>query len=389
MNKEVVAISLQESMFVYRLLAKLRIFNSPNRLNLLHAWIFSLSLWTLCFFLAFLDGSLLPEKHKLSMSMLEDIVIYAICILGFPLLLYGMSRFQGDLYILSRWLQETGPVDDHEGVKNEIHRINRQLGNKIIDIVALVSAVFGTLLWACGELCNTIPSWHGWISRGSFQIPSLGFFGAFFVTMIYAYLIYSVLIRAIIYMVFVYKLPQFGVNINVMHPDKCGGLSILSWPQVSLGLILANVGIIIVSIIINNTVWLGESIFRNDHATMLCLYAVSCPILFFIPITSFTPYAYNELAQFKIWVNDVSNYLLTNIEDKITYNNDINKLNEASMIVQILDKLESSVMMRLIPFDMKSLRNFMGIVFVPLMALIIPHAPQTIQIILNYLTNKL
>ncbi len=366
-------INFLKSSILYPVLEKAGIYRPDESPNIGRISLFAFLLWAACFIAAMIEGSLFRDPNDLKVSMLTDLAIHITCFLCFPLALIWASLFQKELDRLSSWLFEGDVIGDRAVVSLEIKKINCLLENKIFDRFLIAVIFISTLVFVGYDLTGDARTWHGWVQIGSFHRPTFGFLFAMTVTATYGITIGTFAIRGILYMVMMHRLSTHEINVDMMHPDNCGGLSNLNFPQVTLGIFIMSVGVWIVGAIMNNTLLYGLPLVRPDHLFFIVSYAVLSPTAFFLPVLFFTPHSYRAMREFKAWSNVVSRKIIRRIEANANAYAD-GKVLEGTpddAAVAFLEYLKSTNKMRLIPLDLVSLKRFLGIVVSPLLLLLV------------------
>jgi hypothetical protein len=322
----------------------------------------------LSFILTFVDGTFFnPSMHADLMHDYGDIVLY---LFGFPVTVLIIAWYSQKLPIALDTLKENGIVvisDDEWEIY--IQTANKIFSKKLLTLLPYIIASLITifLIWSY-VLPGTHTYWY------SLQAGHKLYFAAVAMIPVYymAFFSFSSAILLIVktYIVLKELFNNHKIEVQVLHPDNCGGLSSLGALSKTLNLWIFFIGVIAATNIYMNIRLFGGSLLSTFEIAIMISYIISAYIVFFMPLHA----TYKSMKKAKFDSLQRLNKHFINIDLKIK-----NELDSKGQLdngdiesIENINKLyELAIKMPIYPYDIKTVTSFLGSIFVPVLLFVL------------------
>lgn len=145
-------------------------------------------------------------------------------------------------------------------------------------VITIIVTYFGFLKTFLG-----LDTWHTRVVEGDGRILSVGgTLYTIFIFALYIYLFANLLYRGIVTTILVYRMfKNFTMNIEFLHPDKCGGLKIIGDLANTFNFAVFIGGLNVVSLLFTHTEIIGIPSPHYTNMIPLVAYIVLAPMMFF------------------------------------------------------------------------------------------------------------
>ena len=290
--------------------------------------------------------------------------------LGYPLVIVLMhTYFNSFTNNISDLLESEVFSLSSEKKQQIIKQINRGFESKVIEIASIAFAVAICVLGLMSYILSGDLTWN---NNGAFM--SISFAGIMIVPVVFFlyYFAASVLFRVFKVYSTVKILFNNDINIQPLHPDKCGGLSKLGAISKSLNVSIVILGIICVSGIYTSINYQKLPLLHIVHIIIVLLYTFVALVAFFIPLRP----AMTKMRQSKSTIlKDINrgfDILNTKILNKFSKNEEVSdeefeRLNKYIEFYNLADK------MPVYPYDLRTVKSFITSFMIPIAMFILEY----------------
>jgi hypothetical protein len=320
------------------------------------------------FFLTILDGTFInPLMHADLVHDYGDIVLY---LFGFPVTVLVIAWYSQKLPVALETLKENGIViisDDRWRVF--IQTSNQIFSNKFFKFLPYFIASGITLyLIRLYILPGTVTYWYSLQSGHKIYWAAITMIPVYFLT--FFSLSYAIILIVKTYVVLKELFNNHKIEVQVLHPDNCGGLSSLGALSKTLNLWIFFIGVIAATNIYMNIRLFGGSLLSPFEIAIMAGYIISAYIVFFMPLHA----TYKSMKKAKFDSIQRINRYFVNIDTKIKRELDsmgqIDNMDIES--IENINKLyDLAVKMPVYPYDIKTVTSFIGSIFVPVLLFIL------------------
>ena len=314
--------------------------------------------------------TLTRQQDSLLMPYLLDLANLTGQLILFPLLLINVLR---ERRILSNTLRDfaNGPAKSLEKDKmsTRFKEYYRKF-NPLIVIVALILAVAATALWANWFLNDGKITWQTYGSGQEAERFNLGgYYCAVLMVGLYWFLVLCTVLRSILHYVVFLNISRMGVLEAIpLHPDRCGGLGMISNLVKLYQPLVLTIGMTIVGSYASDILFLKKPIVSPVNILLILGFVILCLVAFILPLSPFA----SSMRKAKL-------DLLKKISDRYQqiWKTEIDKLDQkvfSEVDYKALENLKSlyadAHQMPVWPYDLKTVKSFLSYVIVPLLGII-------------------
>ena len=322
-------------------------------------------------FCAITQPTLTGSHADLTMPFLSDFGIYAPTLILTPLLLISTLKERRTLNrILIAYF--AGPAHGADlKAESSRFRAHYKRHNPIIAIAAVVGGLLSTYMWAHKFLHDGIITWHTYgSSADSERFNAAGYIctACMVVTMS---LLYFIALRAIVhFMAFVSiaKLSKPKPVVIPLHPDGCGGLSMISSIVKIYQPLVFVVGINIATVYANDIFLFHKNPFDPLNILTVIGFVLFCVGAFFLPLWPFNRLMREAKSRTMTQISAAFQELWHSEMEKVKQSKHSSIDYRAIRNVRTLYSIAGQ--MPVWPYDLKAVKSFSAYVIVPLLGIV-------------------
>ncbi len=272
-----------------------RVFNflrmgSDRKYSTLLRVLFAFSLtWLPLLLLSVIQG--LAAGRTARENFLYDFAAYGQCFIGIPLFILAEPLLGRMLDEAADYFRESGLVSDEdsgafEGAADWVEKWRTAL---LPELVIVVCALVMSGAWILQETADGISTWHAPVGFDGHEHFSLaGLWVGFVAVPIYQFFLLRWVWKIVLWISFLWQMSGIDLKLNVMHPDKAGGLGFLGTVQGGFGILVFAEGCVIAATIGYKLVISGNPATALGVWGPILGFIVVAPILFMFPLLFFT-----------------------------------------------------------------------------------------------------
>jgi hypothetical protein len=322
----------------------------------------------IAFVLTIFDGTFInPSMHADLMHDYGDIVLY---LFGFPVTVLVIAWYSQKLPMALETLEKNEIViisEDDWSVF--IQTANKIFSNKVLKFLPYIFASCITLFLIISYfLPGTVTYWYSLQGGHKVYWAAIAMIPVYFLT--FFSLSYAIILIIKAYIVLKELFNNHKIEVQVLHPDNCGGLSSLGALSKTLNLWIFFVGVIAATNIYMNIRLFGGSLLSPFEIAIMAGYILSAYIVFFMPLHA----TYKSMKKAKFDSMQRINKYFVSIDSKIKRELDsIGQIDNMDIeSIENINKLyELAAKMPVYPYDIKTVTSFLGSIFVPVLMFIL------------------
>lgn len=319
----------------------------------------------------------------LKLPLVYDVAFYLQIFFAFPLFFCCTVAFDIEINRFCQWIAREKRIRiSQENLGEILGKLQSYYRSKWISLLCLVIAIGGLCFWINNEFTNGKWGWQSYPTAGTWERPTVAGVIAILYLVCFNFLLYSCVFKFIGWIWLLFKLSRFPFKVDPIHPDLCGGFAPLNLVQKTIGYLICGSGIVIVSSILNNYLFLDIPLSRSDHITITIIFVILAPLLFVFPLSFFRRKLWWAKRNAITWVDTMANDTLGDIKKLVNNREDKNMLEVAANFefVDFVGNYRERIMsMRALPFDFKTFKSFLALAYTPFLSLMLPFLPGTFQ----------
>ncbi len=332
-----------------------------KKLSILYLLISALPL--LAFLLTIIDRNF--TNSSMDADMVHDYGNIALYMFGFPVTVLVMIWYSQRLPTALRNLQENKVIliSDEEW-DQFLNNSNKIYSNKMISFFPYLISLIITIYLVTVYIHPTEDCWYSLEDDGKIYWAALAMIPVYFLTFLSFLLSISLIIKT--YIVLRKLFNNYRIDVQVLHPDNCGGLSSLGTLSKTLNLWIFFIGLIAATNIYMNIKLFGNALSDSFQILIMAGYIISAYIVFFMPLHA----TFKSMKNAKYDTIQRINKYFINVDRKIKGDIDsLNKLDDQDLeSIESIKKLyDLAVKMPVYPYDLKTISSFIGSIFVPVL----------------------
>jgi hypothetical protein len=317
----------------------------------------------IAFILAIIDGNF--NNSSMNASLIHDYGDIALYLFGFPVTVIVAVWYAHKLPVALNKLKENKVIliseDDWE---NFIGSANKIYSKKSLNVIPYIISLVITIFLVYSYISPIADCWYCLSLDHKPYLAALTMIPVYYLT----FLSFSVAILFIIktYIVLRKLFNNYKIDVQVLHPDNCGGLSSLGSLSVTLNLWIFFIGLIAAANIYMNIKLFGNTLSDMFQIMIMVGYIISAYIVFFMPLHA----TYKSMKNAKYDTLQRINKYFINVDKKIKEDIDnFNKLDDQDVeSIESINKLyDIALKMPVYPYDLKTVSSFIGSIFVPIL----------------------
>ncbi|MGB2867680.1 MAG: hypothetical protein WBD36_04470 [Bacteroidota bacterium] len=350
--------------------------------------VFSIT-WIPLFLLSLVQGVAVGRVPK--EDFLYDFAAYGQFWIGIPLFIFAESYLGRMLDEAGGYFVQSGLVAEHDSKRfKEAAATIKRLRTSALPELSIVALSLGiTGLWISQETSDGISTWHALIGADGIERVTLaGIWVGFIAVPVYQFFLLRWVWKIYLWVRFLWRMSKMDLQLNVLHPDKAGGLGFLGTVQGAFGILVFAEGSVIAA-----TIGYKLMISENPAAAIgvwgpIVGFVVLAPLLFLLPLIFFTKslfstkergvYRIGTLASMYIRAFD-KKWMSTKAPDQSSFmgNPDVQSL--AAFTITF----ENAHSMKIVPFDLKSVLQLLVAAAGPMLPLASRFLPDNVLKILS------
>lgn len=332
-----------------------------NKLLILYLLLSVLPL--VAFLLTAVDGNF--NNSSMKASLVRDYGNVALYLFGFPVTVIVTVWYARKLPDALEKLRENKVILISDTQWNEfIALANRIYSGKSLTIIPYIASMLITLFLVYSYIFPIADCWYCLGLDHKVYLAALFMIPVYFLT----FLSFAVAILLIIktYIVLRKLFNNYKINVQVLHPDNCGGLSSLGSLSVTLNLWIFFIGLIAAANVYMNIKLFGNTLSDFFQILIMIGYVASAYIVFFMPLHA----TFKSMKNAKFDTLQRINRYFLNVDKKIKEDIDnLNRLDDKDVeSIESINKLyDLASKMPVYPYDLKTVTSFLGSIFVPVL----------------------
>jgi hypothetical protein len=258
-----------------------------------HPWrrivVFSGVTWLPLFILTAIDNTLVGSGVEV--NFLHDPVPHARYLIALPLLVIAERIIDPYLRVIVQHFDTSGVVSDDARplYDKALHQLNRRKDAIWVDVVLFLLA-FG-LSWVLIPVFDLLTleqrtsSWMLTVTGGEETYKPAGLWFAFVSIPLLQFFVYRWIWRLIIWISFMNKISRIPLVLQPAHPDRSGGLGMLSRGQSAFGIVFAAFGTMMSSTLAQEIIHEGRAL--TDVGWEVLAYVLICFAIITGPLCTF------------------------------------------------------------------------------------------------------
>lgn len=250
--------------------------------------VLSLFAWLPLLVLSFVEGR--AWGGSANVPFLLDVDVHARLLLALPLLIVAERVVHQRMRLVVPQFVEHGLVPDvARGEFNAAISAALRLRNSIVAEVLMVAIVYlvGTLVIWRKLAAIDVASWSGMMADGKLQPSLAGWWFGWVSLPLFQFILLRWYFRLFIWMRFLWHVSRIELNLVPTHPDRAGGLGILSLIFPAFAPLLMGQGVMLAGVMADKIFFAGARLpdFRFEIAALVTAYVffVLGPVLVFAP----------------------------------------------------------------------------------------------------------
>jgi len=312
-------------------------------------------------------------NSHLEIDMLHDLGLWGIFVLDYILIAFSFTIYKHFSKIFLQFYQNNVIHEDKDKYNFFFTKCNNVLNNKLLIIAIYVVAIITTSIQIITFVKSAPNVNNSWINPSFLGRISITHFLTTPMKLLLHLLIVQLFVRLMatcIIMISFFKQSNIKLNIQILHPDKCGGIGEIGKFAIKINSFLFIISLFIVGMFYNNVYLFKQSIFNLMNVLATVVFIIGAIILVFSPIVAAHKRMRTSKDEFLFIVNknfeDENNRLRTILssDQKLKYN-DIETINSIQEIYKIIDIQPTW------PFNYKVIYSFIGSIASPVIVFII------------------
>jgi len=332
-----------------------------KKLSILYLLLSALPL--VAFLLTIVDGNFI--NNAMDANMVHDYGNIVLYLFGFPVTVLVTVWYSQKLPLaLSNLRENKVVVISDEEWNSFINKSNSIYSNQLISIIPYLITLSITLYLVMVYIHPTEDCWYSLKVDGKIYWAALAMVPVYFLTFLSFLLSISLIIKT--YIVLKKLFDNYRIDVQVLHPDNCGGLSSLGALSRTLNLWIFFIGLIAATNIYMNIKLFGNTLSSMFQILIMAGYIISAYIVFFMPLHA----TYKSMKNAKFDTLQRINKYFINVDKKIKDDIDnLNKLDDQDVeSIESINKLyDIALKMPVYPYDLKTVSSFIGSIFVPVL----------------------
>jgi hypothetical protein len=277
---------------LYQLLRRVHL--SGDTLELLHRRVIALTLlaWAPLLVLSIAEGH--AWGRDVQLPFLNDIELHARLLLALPLLIFGELFIYRRMRRVAQQFLARGLIPDSARPKFEAAIASAmRLRNSPIAELLLIAFVFAIgigIVWQTQfalDVAHGVVSWYGVPVAGRLE-PSLAGWWLRCVSLpLFQFLLLRWYLRLFIWARFLWHVSRLELQLEPLHPDRCGGLGFLGWVSYAFAPLLLAQGVLLAGMMADRIFYAGAQLFdfKLDVVGLVAgvVFTILGPLLVFSP----------------------------------------------------------------------------------------------------------
>jgi hypothetical protein len=239
---------------------------------------------------------------RVPLPFLHDIELHVRLLLAIPLLIFAEIAVHRRMHPVVMQFVERGLIPESARAEFDaaIASALRLRNSVMIEalLVALVYVVGVGILWRTQTVVD-VASWHGTAVNGTWRPTMAGWWLGCVSLPMFQFLLLRWYFRLCIWGRFLWKVSRIDLKLMPTHPDRCGGLSFLSYVCQAFAPLLLAQGAVLAGMMANRIFFAGATLpqFKAEliGLVIIMIFAVLGPLLVFTPQLA----AVKRIGQFK------------------------------------------------------------------------------------------
>ena len=273
----------------YRLMLRVRLVEANRAQSGWRIAVFVGLTWLPLLILTAIDDTLAGGSIKL--TFLHDAVPHARYLIALPLLVLAERVIDPYLAAIVRHFEASGLVsDDAKPLYNQaLLQLNRRKDAMWVD-VALFIVAFGlswilNLVFGFSALGQGLSSWMSTVTGEAEMLTPAGWWLLLVSSPFLQFILYRWIWRLIVWIGFMNRISRIRLVLRPTHPDRTGGLGILSRGQSSFGIVFEAIGVMMSSTLARDIIHEGRTL--SDSQWEVIGYVLICFVIITGPLCTF------------------------------------------------------------------------------------------------------
>jgi len=273
----------------YRLMLRVRLVEANRAHQGRRIAVFVGLTWLPLLILTAIDDTLAGDSIKL--TFLHDPVPHARYLIALPLLVLSERVIDPYLAVIVRHFEISGLVsDDTKPLYNQaLLQLNQRKDAMWVD-VALFLLAFGLSLvlnppFGLSALGQGVSSWMSTVTGKAEMLTHAGWWLLLVSSPFLQFIVYRWIWRLIIWIGFMNRISRIRLDLQPAHPDRSGGLGILSRGQSFFGMVFAAIGAMMSSTLAREIIHEGRTL--SDIQWEVIGYVLICFVIIAGPLCTF------------------------------------------------------------------------------------------------------
>ncbi len=321
--------------------------------------------WLPLLLLSLLQGVAAGRSAK--ESFLYDFAAYGQFFIGVPLFILAEPLLGRMLDEAAEFFKHSGLVAEnqlqaYEDATDSLEKYRSSMWPELV-IVALSLIMSG--MWIMQETSDGISTWHALIGAdGREHFTLAGLWVGFVAVPVYQFFLLRWVWKIVLWIAFLWRMSRLNLKLNVMHPDKAGGLGFLGTVQGGFGILVFAEGCVIAATIGYKLVVSGNPATALGVWGPILGFIVVAPILFLFPLLFFTKrlFQLKEAGVYKVaafsglYMNAFHEKWLSNVQPDPSTLMGTPDIQSLAAMTAAYDTAHG---MKIVPFDLKSVAQLL------------------------------
>ncbi len=312
-------------------------------------------------------------NDELKIDLLHDLGLWGIFALDYILIAFSSSIYKNFSKIFLQFHKNNVLQDDNAIYNKFFNQCNRYINNRglIISMYVIAGITTAIQIFTFVNSAQNVDS--SWIFPPFLGKISITHFLTTPMKLLLHLLIVQLFVRLMatcIIMIAFFKQKKINLNIQILHPDKCGGIGEIGKYSIKINSLLFIISLFIVGMFYNNVVLFELPIFSVMNIVATLIFIIGAVVLVFSPIVAAHKRMRTTKDEFLFIVNknfEDENNRLRNIlsSDQKVKSSDIETINSIQEIYKFVDIQPTW------PFNYKVIYSFIGSIAPPIIVFIL------------------
>ena len=223
-------------------------------------------------------------------SFLFDLAAYSQMWIGLPLFIFAQKIIVNKIDRSVLYLKECIIAEsDYAEFQHRIEAASAQIKSFPAFLIILTLSFLTPWTWLGEELSNGVSSWISLAENSTETLTLTGYWEAWAAMPLFFLFLWRWVWNILVWCRLLYRISRLELRLQPTHPDKAGGLYILSVVQSHFGIIIFAFGCVVMATVFHKILFEGVPVSSFSIWGLVIGFIFLAPVFFMLPLAVFTP----------------------------------------------------------------------------------------------------